>query len=242
MDPLRASVFVESLSLKNFRGIDELKVDFQPGLTLLVGRNNAGKSRILRAIDVAFGGAQARRDDLTIGSNEIAEIDIVIAPIDLDSTNSEQFNPEVSRRLGDGISFLSVEPQRERFAWRTTIRPANERDGARTESRVMVYGSEDEGWSLNVTARRLSREQRSLFHVEFIDTQRDIDTELRRPGSAIRQILNDLGVSDAERLELEARLSEIGTEIAEKSTTLQNSPFSSRPFVRICRRSRWGAH
>ena len=58
----KASVFVERITIRNFRGIQYLDLRLQPGLTLLVGRNNAGKSRILHT---AMGGAQAVRNDLT---------------------------------------------------------------------------------------------------------------------------------------------------------------------------------
>ena len=61
----KASVFVERIKIRNFRGIQKLDLRLQPGLTLLVGRNNAGKSRILRALHVAMGGTRAVRDDLT---------------------------------------------------------------------------------------------------------------------------------------------------------------------------------
>ena len=50
-----ASVFVERVTIRNFKGIRGLEVELQQGLTLLVGRNNAGKSRILRALHIAIG-------------------------------------------------------------------------------------------------------------------------------------------------------------------------------------------
>ena len=58
----RASLFVERLTIRNFKGIRELDLSLKPGLTLLVGRNNAGKTRVLRALQVAVGGAPARRN------------------------------------------------------------------------------------------------------------------------------------------------------------------------------------
>ncbi len=51
-----AGLFVERVVLRNFKGIRHLAVDLNPTLTLLVGRNNVGKSRILRALHVAVGG------------------------------------------------------------------------------------------------------------------------------------------------------------------------------------------
>jgi recombinational DNA repair ATPase RecF len=50
-----AAVYLQALWLHNFRGLEECTVEFEPDLTVLVGRNNSGKSRILRAIAVALG-------------------------------------------------------------------------------------------------------------------------------------------------------------------------------------------
>lgn len=206
------------MKIKNFRGIVELDVALQPGLTLLVGRNNVGKSRVLRAMEVAVGGSRAQRDDLTIGSDGPAELDIVIAPNDVGADEQEEFSADVSRRLGDGISLVSVDPQRERFGWRAVIDSASERSGARVDFYAMVYAGE--GWTVRENAKQLTRQQLMLFHADFIDTRRDIDSDLRRPGSAIRQILNDLGFPDVERSDLESRLSSLGEEIASRSATL----------------------
>ena len=78
--PTRAAIFVERVTIRNFKGIEYLDVDLRPGLSLLVGRNNAGKSRILRALHVAIGLIPVERDDLTVGSKEPAEIDVIVAP------------------------------------------------------------------------------------------------------------------------------------------------------------------
>ncbi len=227
----KASVFVERITIRNFRGIQYLDLRLQPGLTLLVGRNNAGKSRILRALHVAMGGTRAERDDLTVGSNSDAQIDVVIAPLPLPSPNGEgaspssreikgqveEFNQSVSQRFGDSISLISDKPLRQRLAWRTIITPTSE-TGARSQYHVMTP-SLSEGWTTEPLTS-LNREQHSLFVAELINTQRDLDQELKRPGSALRRILNDLNVPEDKREELKNRLAELGGDIVEQSYTL----------------------
>ena len=44
-----------SVEIKNFRCFEYLKCDFQPGLNVLVGRNNTGKTNLLHAIRLAVG-------------------------------------------------------------------------------------------------------------------------------------------------------------------------------------------
>ena len=230
----KAAVFIERLTIRDFRGIRELDLRLQPGLTLLVGRNNAGKSRILRALHVAVGGTRAKRDDLTVGTNSEAEIDVVAAPLPSISPieegtpfsskgtadKQEKFSRAVSQLFGSLISVVSEEPLRERLAWRTTITMASEDTGARSQSHIMNYSEQSGEWSMTESSAHLNREQRSLFVAELVDTQRDLDSELRNPGSSLRKIMNDLNVREG-REELESRLTELGNDIVERSETLK---------------------
>ncbi|MCY7275245.1 MAG: AAA family ATPase [Phormidesmis sp. CAN_BIN44] len=45
---------VKSLTLRSFRGIDDLTLDFDPNVTVLIGNNGAGKSSILDALAISF--------------------------------------------------------------------------------------------------------------------------------------------------------------------------------------------
>ncbi|HSP14042.1 MAG TPA: AAA family ATPase [Thermoanaerobaculia bacterium] len=46
---------VSRLYIENFRSIERLDLTFRPGVNILVGRNNGGKSNIVRALDVLLG-------------------------------------------------------------------------------------------------------------------------------------------------------------------------------------------
>ena len=45
---------LESLKITNFRGIHDMKLDFRPGINVLVGVNGAGKSTVLDAVSVVL--------------------------------------------------------------------------------------------------------------------------------------------------------------------------------------------
>ena len=230
--PAHAAFFVERITVRNFKGIGHLELDLRPGLTLLVGRNNAGKSRLLRAVRIAVGGVPVERDDLTVGSAEPAEIDVVIAPppaapaaADAQVTpdaqaaaSDELFDSALQPIFGDALAVVSESPMRQRFAWRTTITSTGEGSGARHQSQVMTFSVTDGSWE--ATNRALERQVRSLLHAELVDTRRDLDAELRQRGTPIRRILNDLQVEGADREALERRLSELGGEILQHSRTL----------------------
>lgn len=47
---------IERLTIKNFKAIEEMSIEFQPGMNLLIGDNGVGKTSVLEAIAVALGG------------------------------------------------------------------------------------------------------------------------------------------------------------------------------------------
>ena len=215
-----ASVHVESCRLRNFRGIVDCSVEFEANLTLLVGRNNAGKSRVLRALSVAMG-SPADVDDLTVGDDTQPTIDVVVAPNpDAATAPEEAFSKLVGRRL-EQIQVLQEQPLVERFAWRTVIERSGEGLGVRSTSYGLIFDSNAKDWVLPSSPIPLTRDQRSMFAAELVDTRRDLFEELTRRGSAIRRVLSDLEVDDETRRDLEQELSELGGRIVTSSLALE---------------------
>lgn len=76
------SIWLSHLTIRNFRSCKETEVQFQPGVTLLVGENNAGKSNIVDAIRLGLDPLSGRAtryfeaDDLTDGAG--GPIDIAL--------------------------------------------------------------------------------------------------------------------------------------------------------------------
>jgi putative ATP-dependent endonuclease of OLD family len=65
-------MYLSNLSIKNFRNFDNLEMDFAPGLNVIVGENNVGKTNLFDAIRIALGGAsnqgesvRAKKEDLS---------------------------------------------------------------------------------------------------------------------------------------------------------------------------------
>lgn len=230
----QAAIFVERITIHNFKGIRRLEVELQPGLSLLVGRNNAGKSRILRALHVALGGVSVERDDLTVGSNDPAQIDAFVAPQagsrplgsgrangDVHGpTSDEAFDLRLQRIFGPALALVSESPDRQRFGWRTTIASTSEGTGARGQAEVLAYAAAADAW--HPTGQPVVRPVRDLLYAELVDTRRDLDAELRQRGTAIRRILNDLRVPEEEREHLEQRLAALGDDILGHSQTLRD--------------------
>jgi putative ATP-dependent endonuclease of the OLD family len=220
--PSFAPVYVEFARIINFRGINACELEFEPNLTLLVGRNNAGKSRVLRAVAIAMGGVSAELDDLTVGSDAPATIDVVVAPFPPPTSEAveEVFDDAITQRLG-AIQPIREEPLRERFAWRTTIRRSAEGLGARSDAQLLVFDAMQQAWVLQQNAPTLSRDQRAVFAVDLVDARRDLVEEFTRRGSAVRRVLSDLEVSDETRADLESELADLGSRIVGESGTLE---------------------
>lgn len=49
-------MFIEKVSIKNYKAIKDLEIEFRPGVNLLIGDNGVGKTSVLEAITVALGG------------------------------------------------------------------------------------------------------------------------------------------------------------------------------------------
>lgn len=224
--PRTASIYIRQLCIRNFRGIESLELELEPDLTLLVGRNNSGKSRILRALAVAVGDTPVERDDLTVGSAADTEIDVVIGPSPAplrDISSGQHFEDAVGRRLGAGIQVPSNPDLPECFAWRTLISATVSGAGARSERWILrQFDGDGTTWVMPDVPERLTRDQRLLWDARLVGENRDLDSELRRPGSPIRRILEDLEIDDLERAELEEQLVQLGIQLNAKSATLQD--------------------
>lgn len=49
-------MYIEKIRIQNFKAIDNIEIDFRPGVNLLIGDNGVGKTSVLEAITVALGG------------------------------------------------------------------------------------------------------------------------------------------------------------------------------------------
>ena len=240
-----APLYISSMLIRNFRGITECQIEFDPSLTILVGPNNVGKSRVMRALALALGSAPANRDDFTVASGDEATIDVVISPAARIGTNgmtseasdagpaeekgddqdqeasgeAEIFADRVVRRL-IGVTSISEQPERQRFAWRTYIRPSQEGHGARIEHVELIYDHGSQDWTAT-SGFTLSRDQRSIVAADLVNTGRDLANEMARRGSPISRVLDDLDVDPNARSELEAALSSLSLQIVNASGSMR---------------------
>lgn len=63
-------MYLSLIEIKNFRSFEAITVALQPGLNVLVGRNNTGKTNILQAIRMALGPGASRGDALWLDRDD----------------------------------------------------------------------------------------------------------------------------------------------------------------------------
>lgn len=219
----RTGPYIERLIIRNFRGIQFCEIELEPHVTVLAGRNNAGKSRIISALQVALGGRSAEVDDFSVGTETSPEIDVIVspgAPSKID--DDEEFENNFTQLFENRIQTLSETPLRERIAWRTRVSRSAEGGGARAESFFLVFDSVSSKWDHLTSPTALSSRQRRAFAVDLINTGRDLRDELGRQGSTIRKVLSDLEVPEDQRKPLELQLVQLSAQILSESRTLKS--------------------
>ena len=102
---------LSTVEIKNFRSLEELTIKLQPGLNVLVGRNNTGKTNLLKAIRHAVGPSASRVDALWIDEDDFYKssatdttdrtISITLTFTDLTETQRAYFYEIVDFDLAD---------------------------------------------------------------------------------------------------------------------------------------------
>jgi len=94
-------MYLSTVEIRNFRALKELQVTFQPGLNVVVGRNNTGKTNLLHAIRHALGPSASRGDALWL---------------ERDDFYRESAKDETERTISVTLTFAGVsEKQRAHF-------------------------------------------------------------------------------------------------------------------------------
>ncbi len=222
-DMRQTGPYIERLIIRNFRGIKFCEIELEPRVTVLAGRNNAGKSRIISALQVALGGRPAEVDDFSVGKDITPEIDVIVSPgAPSRPEDDEEFESNFTQLFENRTQVLQETPLRERIAWRTRIARSAEGGGARAESFFLIFDSVSSKWDHLTSPTILSTRQRRAFAVDLINTGRDLRDELGRQGSSIRKVLSDLEIPEHQREPLETQLGQLSAQILAGSQTLKS--------------------
>jgi len=218
------SIQIDIVRICGFRGISNIEITL-PRVTVLLGHNNAGKTSIIKALQLALGdySRYLSDEDFHIGEDEKRQdtitVDLRFIALKCDVRASE-FSEEWQQEFGDKIQ---AEADGKQFiAIRTTAKFDKIKGGYIVERFHLDAWPEKERW-LDARISSKNRLRKRLESVPFIsiDAQRDIHNELKEKSSFVGRVLSTIEYDDVNVAELEKMIAEINQKAIEKSEPLK---------------------
>lgn len=211
---------LQTVRIKGFRGFRNIEVDFE-NTTVLVGTNNAGKTTLLKALQLALTNSHfISNDDFFYCEEHIDDtiiVDVLFVPLDEDGNSTNEFNEvwnDVFKAERIGISAEG----NQIMAFRTIIKENN-----KTFRKQQFYIDQWEeflkegiNWYDNEYDKELS------FYFDeipffYLEANRDILEDIKSKSSYLGRILSSLEFSLENKHKIEELISELN------STTIGSS-------------------
>lgn len=227
-----SGIAITCARVRDFRSLANIEVDLDE-LTVLIGANNAGKTSFLDALFSAVGAGRKSIgvDDVRLAPDEAVPskarevlIDVMLRPVGGDGKVRDTY-PEGSfwTSLWGTTGIATDEASREFTGIRTTLKWSDVRGEYVLERRFLKEWKPFDDWATAATQdRAVTAAQMEPLALHYIDAKRDLEDDLRRPGSFWRRLTEDLGLTAEEIAEMEATLSDINQRIVDKSAILKH--------------------
>ncbi|HEN3279597.1 TPA: AAA family ATPase [Yersinia enterocolitica] len=216
------SILIDAVRISCFRGLNDLEIPLSR-VTVLIGANNAGKTSVLKALQLALGDYSRyfSEEDFFIDENGVVSdkvtIDIKIVPESRNGAFSEEWQEEFEDKIrseANGDQFLA-------------IRTSTERDSIKGGFSTLRYyldrWPEYSNWlsESTGTSKQLRKKIDSLAFTS-IEAQRDIHIELRDKSSFVGKVLSSVEYNSDDIERLEGLVQVVNDEAVQKSQSLQN--------------------
>ncbi len=227
-----SGIAITTARIHNFRSLANIEVGLSD-LTVLIGANNAGKTSFLDALFAAVGSGRKSLgpDDVRLAPGEATApktrevlIDIKLRPIGDDGKLADKY-PSGSFWTGLwGTPGIATDDDFNEFTpIRTTLKWSDMKGEYIVERKFLKEWKPFADWTTATTHDRpLGAAQMEPLALHYMDAKRDLDEDLRRPGSFWRRLTDDLGLNDADIAVMEGALSDINHEIVAKSEILKH--------------------
>ena len=216
------SIQIDIVRICGFRGISNIEIAL-PRVTVLLGQNNAGKTSVIKALQLAIGdySRYLSDEDFHIGEDgkrqEAITVDIRLIPVAGEARASE-FSEEWQQELGAKIQ--AEADGKQYVAIRTTAKPDRVKGGYIIERYEMESWPVCTGWEKVNFRKKLGKRLEAVPFIP-IDAQRDIHTELKEKSSFVGRVLSSVEYDDTDVAELERMVAEVNKEAIEKSEPLK---------------------
>tara|TARA_R110000772_G_C13309004_1_gene439691 strand:- start:3690 stop:5444 length:1755 start_codon:yes stop_codon:yes gene_type:complete len=213
------SILINKVRISGFRGISNLEISL-PRVVVLIGKNNAGKTSVIKALQLALGDYSrhlADEDFYIDGEDNICSeiiIDVSIVPV-----SSNEFSDEWIETFGDLRQF---DTSGDEFV---AIRTICEKDSIKGGYKITRFPLSEwqtfENWTDN-SAKINKKITKRIDSIPFIsiDAQRDIHQELLEKTSYIGKVLAEIDFTSDDKDALEELIQELNESAVEKSEVL----------------------
>jgi putative ATP-dependent endonuclease of the OLD family len=229
--PPVAGIRVVEVRVRNFRSLRAVDVPLDR-VTLLVGKNNTGKTSFLDALFLAIGAGPRSfsEDDIHLATGEggvprdrRVTVDILVRPTDTQGNIADKFPAGPWLNLwGEGVAQDDMDHDL------VAIRAQGRWDAAKGEYDVTRSFLRDWPMPLNdahllsakVILRAVSNAQLEPLALYLLDAKRDIVADLRNRASFWSKLVSDPGLSAEAVKTIEATLSSVNAQIVSGSEVL----------------------
>lgn len=216
------SIQIDIVRICGFRGISNIEIAL-PRVTVLLGQNNAGKTSVIKALQLAIGdySRYLSDEDFHISEDgkrqEAITVDIRLIPV-ADKARASEFSEEWQQELGAKIQ--AEADGKQYVAIRTTAKPDRVKGGYIIERYEMESWPVYTGWEKVNFRKKLGKRLEAVPFIP-IDAQRDIHTELKEKSSFVGRVLSSVEYDDTDVAELERMVAEVNKEAIEKCEPLK---------------------
>lgn len=165
-------MFFKEVHIQNYKAIKDMRIQFSPGINLLIGDNGVGKSSVLDALSVAFGGFLAGVKGVSVSGIQQSDIRIETKRVAGASAAVEYMTPTEIE--------CAMEVNNRDFCWART------REGASSEFRTRTSDRNITNYAAKLTNDTTS----TLPLISYMSTMRISRSKRGDYGSAVKK-LND---------------------------------------------------
>lgn len=226
-----SGVAVTSVRVSNFRSLTDIEVELG-ALTVLLGANNAGKTSFLDAVHAAIGSGRRELgvDDVRLAAGEAfppqeraVTIDVLVKPVSDDGSVADKFPVGSFWVELWGQQIILDDEFNEMVGIRTRLAWSPIKSDYAIERRFLKEWAPPAKWlDAESSPQAVIAAHLEPLSTFFIDAKRDLEEDVRRPGSFWRRLTDDLGLPADQIAELEKSLSDINAKVVENSAVLKH--------------------
>lgn len=218
------AILINSVRISGFRGISNLEISL-PKVAVLIGQNNAGKTSVIKALQLALGdySRHLADEDFYIDSNDVTRaeiiVDISIISTDQNDQRALLFSDEWREVFGEWVQADTAD--NEFVGIRTICEKDNIKGGFKISRHPLSQWADFTSWTddaAKINKKILGR----IDSIPFIaiDAQRDIHQELSEKNSYISKVLSNISFDSEDKEAIEELITELNESAIERSTVL----------------------